>query len=907
MSKDFFGIEKQLKTPLGEHKYYSLKDLAEKKPEVKKLPYSIRILLENAIRNYDGFAVTEEHLNTLLDWKSTAGDKDIPYTPARVLMQDFTGVPAVVDIASIRAEVARKGKDTGKTNPIVPAEMVIDHSVMIEYFGTQNAYQKNVDLEYQRNEERYKLLKWGQQAFDNFTVVPPGMGICHQVNIENLAKVVIPRDGYLLPDTLVGTDSHTPMVNGLGVLGWGVGGIEAEAAMLGQPIYMILPQVIGLKLTGKLPEGATATDLVLTIVRLLRDYGVVGKIVEVFGPALANLTIPDRATISNMSPEFGCTDTHWPVDEQTLAYLKKTNRGDDHIAMVEAYAKENMLWRTDDDQAEYTDTLELDLGTVEPTISGPKRPQDKILLREAKESVINLLKDNYSRDYVPVDERGWANDPAVATAPADSKIKSVPIKVGDLEYNLTDGAVVIAAITSCTNTSNPSVMLGAGLVAKNAVERGLDVKPWVKTSLAPGSRVVTEYLNNAELMPFFEALKFHVVGYGCTTCIGNSGDMIKQVQDAVIENDLVACSALSGNRNFEARIHPNIKMNFLASPMLVVAYALAGRMDFDMNNEPLGHDPNGEPVYLKDIWPSQEEINAVMDKVVTAEDYRKTYETVFDGDETWQALNAPTGSLYDWDSKSTYIQEAPFFKDISEEVPNPENITGAKVLLQLGDMVTTDHISPAGKFLPEHPAGQYLTGNGIEQKDFNSYGSRRGNHEVMMRGTFANVRIKNKLASREGGWTKYHPTGEEMYVYDASMKYQEAGTPLVVIGGKEYGSGSSRDWAAKGTTLLGVKAVITESFERIHRSNLVGMGVLPMVFMEGENQDTLGLDGSETYDITGLDSDLTPGKIVDVTATKADGTKVEFKSKLRLDSGVDVEYYKHGGILNYVLRNFLKD
>ncbi len=907
MSNDFFGIEKTLKTPLGEHKYFSLKDLAEKKPEVKKLPYSIRILLENAVRNYDGFAVTEEHLNTLLDWKSTAGDKDIPYTPARVLMQDFTGVPAVVDIASLRSEVARKGKDTNKTNPIVPAEMVIDHSVMIEYFGTQNAYQKNVDLEYQRNEERYKLLKWGQQAFDNFTVVPPGMGICHQVNIENLAKVVIPRDGYLLPDTLVGTDSHTPMVNGLGVLGWGVGGIEAEAAMLGQPIYMILPEVIGLKLTGELPEGATATDLVLTIVRLLRDYGVVGKIVEVFGPALANLAIPDRATISNMSPEFGCTDTHWPVDEQTLAYLKKTNRGDDHIAMVEAYAKENLLWRTDDDQAEYNDVLTLDLSTVEPTISGPKRPQDKILLREAKDSIINLLKDNYSRDYIPVADRGWANDPAVATAPANNKIKSIPIKKGDLEYNLTDGAVVMAAITSCTNTSNPSVMLGAGLVAKNAVEKGLDIKPWVKTSLAPGSRVVTEYLNNANLMPYFEALKFHVVGYGCTTCIGNAGDMIKEVQEAVIENDLVACSALSGNRNFEARIHPSIKMNFLASPMLVVAYAIAGRMDFDMNNEPLGLDPNGDPVFLKDIWPSQAEINEIMDKVVTAEDYKKTYASVFDGDEAWQSLNAPKGSIYDWDDKSTYIQEAPFFKDISEEAPEPIDIKGAKVLLQLGDMITTDHISPAGKFLPEHPAGKYLSENGIAQKDFNSYGSRRGNHEVMMRGTFANVRIKNKLASREGGWTTYHPSGEEMPVYDASMKYQDAGTPLIVIGGKEYGSGSSRDWAAKGTTLLGVKAVITESFERIHRSNLVGMGVLPMVFMEGENQETLGLTGNESYDILGINSDLTPGKIVDVTATAPDGSKKSFKSKLRLDSGVDVEYYKHGGILNYVLRNFLKD
>lgn len=901
MAQDFFGIKKQLPNKLGSHKYFSLFDLAKSKPVVNTLPYSIRILLENAIRNYDGFAVTEEHLNTLLNWRETAGKKDIPYSPARVLMQDFTGVPAVVDIASIRSEVARKGKDTSKTNPVVPADIVIDHSVMVEFFGTQDSYRKNVDLEYQRNEERYKVFKWAQQGLSNLGVVPPGMGICHQVNLEYLAKGVMERDGYLFPDTLVGTDSHTPMVNGIGVLGWGVGGIEAEAAMLGQPIYMILPEVIGLKISGEMREGATATDLVLTIVKLLRDYGVVGKFVEVFGEGLDNLTVADRATISNMSPEFGCTDTHWPIDDQTLAYMRKTNRSEDHISMVEAYAKANMLWRNPDDQIDYTDVLELDLSTIEPTISGPKRPQDKILLRDSKETIKSLLSESYNRAYVPVDDRNSSD------GVAEGKIKSIPMKKGDIRFDLSDGAVVIAAITSCTNTSNPSVMIGAGMVAKKAVELGLNIKPWVKTSLAPGSRVVTEYLYKSELLPYLEALKFHVVGYGCTTCIGNSGDMMEDVQKAVIENDMVVCSALSGNRNFEARIHPNIKMNFLASPMLVVAYAIAGRMDFDMENDPLGQDPNGNDVYLKDIWPSQAEINAMMDKVVTPEDFKKSYSTVFDGDEAWKKLDAPSGQTYEWDSNSTYIQEAPFFKDISTEVQEPKDISGAKVLLQLGDMVTTDHISPAGKFLPEHPAGKYLVENGVAQRDFNSYGSRRGNHEVMMRGTFANVRIKNKLASKEGGYTTYHPTGDEMSVYDASMKYQEDNTPLVVIGGKEYGSGSSRDWAAKGTNLLGVKAVITESFERIHRSNLVGMGVLPMVFMEGENQDTLGLNGDEEYSISGISKDLSPGKIVNVSAKKPDGTSVDFQAKLRLDSGVDVEYYKHGGILHYVLRNFLTD
>lgn len=882
MPQDFFGIEKELNSDLGSHKYFSLSDLAEKQPVVKKLPYSIRILLENAIRNYDAFAVTEDHLQTILNWKETAGDKDIPYTPARVLMQDFTGVPAVVDIASIRAEVARKGKDTGQTNPVVPADMVIDHSVVVDHFGTPDSYKKNVDLEYERNAERYKLLKWGQQAFTNFSVVPPGMGICHQVNLEYLAKGVIARDGYLFPDTLVGTDSHTPMVNGIGVLGWGVGGIEAEAAMLGQPIYMILPQVIGLKITGKMKEGTTSTDLVLTITRLLRDYGVVGKIVEVFGPGLANLAVTDRATISNMSPEFGCTDTHWPIDSQTLDYMRKTSRTEDHIDMVEKYAKANMLWRDDSAEIEYTDVIELDLATVEPTISGPKRPQDKILLRNAKGQIDKLLND------------------------FESKRQSIEVSSKDYgDFTLDEASVVVAAITSCTNTSNPSVMIGAGLVAKKANEKGLTIKPWVKTSLAPGSRVVTEYLDKSNLSAELDKLKFYTVGYGCTTCIGNSGDMIPEVQKAVIDNNMIVCSALSGNRNFEARIHPNIKMNFLASPMLVVAYALAGTMDFDMNNDALGEDQAGNPVYLKDIWPSSSEIQEVMTAVLSPADYKANYETIFDGDDTWKNLKAPTGQTYDWDSNSTYIQEAPFFQNISEVVPDPENISGAKVLLQLGDMVTTDHISPAGKFLPEQPAGKYLVEHNVEKRDFNSYGSRRGNHEVMMRGTFANVRIKNKLASREGGWTTYQPTGEEMTVFDASMKYQDAGTPLVVIGGKEYGSGSSRDWAAKGTALLGVKAVIVESYERIHRSNLVGMGVLPLQFQEGETQDTLGLIGDEAYHISGIANNLTPGKLVDVTATKPDGTEIKFQAKVRLDSGVDVEYYKHGGILNYVLRNFL--
>jgi aconitate hydratase len=908
--RDSLKTKKTLTVGGSKYSYYSLKEAAKQIGDISRLPFSLKVLLENLLRFEDDRSVTIDDIKAFADWlgkgKST---REIAYRPARVLMQDFTGVPAVVDLAAMRDAMKTLGEDPEKINPLAPVDLVIDHSVMVDYFGGENAFKKNVDREYERNGERYKFLKWGQGAFDNFRVVPPGTGICHQVNLEYLAQTVwtadVKGETFAYPDTLVGTDSHTTMVNGLSVLGWGVGGIEAEAAMLGQPIYMILPKVVGLKLTGKLPEGATATDLVLTITKLLRDFGVVGKIVEVYGDALDDLAVAERATISNMSPEFGCTDTHWPIDQQTLNYLRKSARDEEHIAMVEAYAKTNMLWRDENYNIDYSENLELDLGTIEPTISGPKRPQDKILLRNAKETVINVLKNSYQRDYTPLSERGWANDPGQVAAAVNTSIKSVPMKVGDVEYNLTDASVVIAAITSCTNTSNPSVMIGAGLVAKKAVELGLDIKPWVKTSLAPGSRVVTEYLKKSNLLPYLEALKFHVVGYGCTTCIGNSGDMKAEVQKAVLENDLVVASTLSGNRNFEARIHPNIKMNFLASPMLVVAYALAGRMDFDFQTEPIAHQPTGEAVYLKDLWPAQAEINEVMNQVLTPEDYKSNYATVFAGDDTWKALNAPTGSLYDWDSKSTYIQEAPFFQNLPDEVPTPPDIKGAKVLLQLGDMVTTDHISPAGKFHPSHPAGQYLTERGVQQKDFNSYGSRRGNHEVMMRGTFANVRIKNKLAKQEGGWTTYHKTGEEMTVFDASMKYQEAGTDLVVIGGKEYGSGSSRDWAAKGTQLLGVKAVIVESYERIHRSNLVGMGVLPLQFEEGQTQDTLGLDGSETYDITGLDN-LSANQLIDVVATKTDGTEIKFKALSRLDSAVDVEYYKNGGILNYVLRQFLK-
>lgn len=894
------------------------------KENIEKLPFSIRILLENALRNKDDFAITQEHVDTLLNWNPGGTDKEVPYKPARVLMQDFTGVPAVVDIASIRSEVIRKGKDGTKINPLIPVDLVIDHSVQVDYFGTDYSLKRNVDLEYERNKERYQLLKWAQQSFQNFTVVPPGMGICHQVNLEYLASGVVERDGWAFPDTLVGTDSHTPMVNGIGVVGWGVGGIEAEAAILGQPIYFTCPQVIGLKLEGKLPEGITATDMVLEITQLLRNYGVVGKFVEVFGEGLNNLSVTDRATISNMSPEFGCTVTYFPIDDQTIDYMKKTNRSEKQIKLVEDYCKTNMLWRENEEKIVYSDVLELNLDNLKPNVAGPKRPQDKILVEDLGSKFQELLDANYSRQYVPLKKRkecAWLEEGGSGTEftfeehkPTDVEsevkvkkelIKSVRIKLRNEEYVLTDGDIAIAAITSCTNTSNPTVMLGAGLVAKKAIERGLQVKPWVKTSLAPGSKVVTEYLERSGLMEDLEALKFHLVGYGCTSCIGNSGPLPPHVERAIDKADLVLTSVVSGNRNFEARIHPKVRMNFLASPMLVVAYALVGKVDTNLLEDPLGYDPNGEAVYLKDIWPSSQEINEVMSKALTPKDFESTYSVIFDGEEQWQELDAPTGDDYDWGLESTYIKQAPFFQDISEDVPEPQDVVGANVLLKMGDSVTTDHISPAGSFAPTSPAGKYLEENGVKRYMFNSYGSRRGNHEVMMRGTFANVRINNELSEQEGGYTTYLPTNEPMSVYDAAMKYIDNDIPLVVIAGKEYGSGSSRDWAAKGTALLGVKAVIAESYERIHRSNLVGMGVFPLEF-KNTTPAELGLDGTEKYTISGISEGLTPGKTLNVEFEKTNGNKGNFEVVCRLDSQIEIEYYKNGGILHYVLREFLK-
>ncbi|HLT08212.1 MAG TPA: aconitate hydratase [Cyclobacteriaceae bacterium] len=925
MSQDLFNIKRQLHTSKGTFDYWSLTELQNQGYDIAKLPFSIRILLENALRNFDDFAVTKENVATLLHWKPEASDKDIPYKPARVLMQDFTGVPAVVDIASLRAEAVRKGKDAEKINPLIPVDLVVDHSVQVDYFGTNYSYTKNVDMEYERNGERYQFLKWAQNSFDNFSVVPPGMGICHQVNLEYLAQGVIARDGQVFPDTLVGTDSHTPMVNGIGVIGWGVGGIEAEAAILGQPIYFIMPEVVGLKLTGKLPLGTTATDMVLTITELLRRHGVVGKFVEVFGNGLDNLTVPDRATIANMSPEFGCTVTYFPIDDRTLYYMSQTNRPAEQIKLVEDYAKANMLWRQDEDKINYTRVIELDLSTVEPTVSGPKRPQDKILLKDFKKKFGELLEEVHGRTYTPFDKRdksrwfaeGGRNVPH-ADKLADSELdleletrtkqglKTVVVNLNNERFELHDGSIVIASITSCTNTSNPSVMLGAGLVARKARERGLDTKPWVKTSLAPGSKVVTDYLTSANLLDDLEALRFHVVGYGCASCIGNSGPLPPHIAMAVDDNDLIVASVLSGNRNFEARIHPQVKMNYLMSPMLVVAYALAGRVDVDLINEPLGHDPNLEPVYLKDIWPSDEEISEVMRQVLSPQDYTKNYGEIFEGNEQWKALEAPMDKVYRWSEDSTYIKEVPFFEGISAEAPDPQDVAGAKVLLKLGDSITTDHISPAGSFSESSPAGQYLINKGVEKRFFNSYGSRRGNDEVMVRGTFANVRIKNELATREGGYTTHIPSGEEMTVYDASQKYQQEGTPLVVLAGKEYGSGSSRDWAAKGTFLLGIKAVLAESYERIHRSNLVGMGVMPLQYLPEQRAESLGLTGTETISIKGISEGLHPLKRLQVEAVKEDGAVISFEVTARLDSAIEVEYYRHGGILNYVLRQFLK-
>ncbi len=847
------------------------------------LPYTLKVLLENLLRHEDGKNITADDIQALANWDPAAEpEREISFTPARVILQDFTGVPAVVDLAAMRDAVVKLGGKATAINPLSPVELVIDHSVQVDHFGAPDALARNNAIEFERNRERYAFLRWGQNAFRNFRVVPPNTGIVHQVNLEYLGRVVfdVEQDGQRLayPDTLVGTDSHTTMINGLGVLGWGVGGIEAEAAMLGQPITMLIPQVIGFELKGQLAEGATGTDLVLTVTKMLRDYGVVGKFVEFFGDGLDHLPLADRATIGNMSPEYGSTCAVFPIDDETLRYLELTGRSPELIKLVEAYAKEQGLWRGSAPRARYTHVLTLDLGTVEPSIAGPKRPQDHIPLRQAAGKARTLL-----------------------AKPDGGEPTRAATSLGGESFELEDGAVVIAAITSCTNTSNPAVMIGAGLLARNAAARGLKPKPWVKTSLAPGSKVVTDYYRKAGLLDDLAKVGFHLVGYGCTTCIGNSGPLPEPIAEAITSRDITACSVLSGNRNFEGRIHPLVKMNFLASPPLVVAYALAGNMKIDLYNDPLGTDRDGNPVYLKDIWPSSREVHDLIRSTIDATMFKSSYANVFAGDENWNSLAVPSGETYAWDPKSTYVQNPPYFEGMTREPQPPKDIRGARVLALLGDMVTTDHISPAGSIGRNTPAGQYLLSLGVDQKDFNSYGARRGNHEVMMRGTFANIRLRNQLApGTEGGWTVYFPTGEQMSIYDAAMRYQKDGTPLVVIAGQEYGAGSSRDWAAKGTALLGVRAVIAESFERIHRSNLIGMGVLPLQFLDGDTAASLGLDGTETFDIVGLGVERVPR--VRVTATKPDGKRIEFEARVRIDTPKEQEYFVHGGILHYVLR-----
>jgi aconitate hydratase len=881
-----------LRTSFGEVALYRIDALQQAGVNgLDRLPYSIRVLLENLLRHEDGRIITAEDVLALARWSGAGEPREIAFMPARVVMQDFTGVPAVVDLAAMRSAMHRMGGDPMKINPVVPVDLVIDHSVQVDVFGTPDAYEKNVELEYQRNVERYTFLRWAQSAFREFRIVPPGMGIVHQVNLEYLSPLVHRREQHgevtAYPDTLVGTDSHTTMINGLGVLGWGVGGIEAEAVMLGQPYYMLTPEVVGFRLTGELPEGATATDLVLTVTQMLRQKGVVGKFVEFTGEGVSRLSLPDRATIANMAPEYGATMGFFPVDAETIAYLRGTGRPDEVVELAERYCKENLLFRTDDaPEPIFSDLLELDLSTVEPSLAGPKRPHDRVRLREAKSSFAVSLR-------APVKERGFEL--------SEEQIgKRVGVEGAD--YSLTHGDVVIAAITSCTNTSNPSVMIGAGLLAKKAVERGLQVKPWVKTSLAPGSRVVTDYLQASGLIPYLEQLRFHVVGYGCTTCIGNSGPVPEPIARAVKEGDLVVAAVLSGNRNFEGRINPVVRANYLASPMLVVAYALAGTVNIDLFNEPLGTDRNGQPVYLRDIWPSQQEIRREIAAALQPDMFRRQYARVFAGDKFWQNLPVPEGELYTWDSSSTYIQEPPYFVNLSPEPAPLSDIEDAYVLAVFGDSITTDHISPAGSIAVNSPAGQYLIQRGVSPQEFNSYGARRGNHEVMMRGTFANIRIKNLLLpGTEGGITVHFPSGETLPIYEAAMRYKEAGIPLVVIAGKEYGSGSSRDWAAKGTILLGVRAVLAESFERIHRSNLVGMGVLPLQFQPGENRDTLGLTGRERYSILGI-RDLQPRQTVTVVAREENGNEKRFTAIARIDTPVEAEYYRHGGILQMVLR-----
>jgi aconitate hydratase len=891
---------------------YSLAALEKSHPGLARLPYSLKILLENLLRREDGRFVDSDDIRVLGSWDvSSADQKEIAFTPARVLLQDFTGVPAVVDLAAMRDGMVRLGGDPRRVNPLQPVELVIDHSVQVDHFAERNAADLNASLEFSRNKERYTFLRWGQEAFQNFRVVPPDTGIVHQVNLEYLARVVFrestPEGTLLYPDTLVGTDSHTTMVNGLGVVGWGVGGIEAEAAMLGQPISMLIPEVVGFRLVDRLPEGATATDLVLTITERLRKLGVVGKFVEFYGPGLEFLTIADRATLGNMSPEYGATIAICPIDDMTLDYLRLTGREESHVKVVEAYAKEQGLFRTPGSKDPvYTTTIELDLSTVEPSLAGPKRPQDRVSLRQAKykfqQAVDTMLAERKPKP-LPTSKPGEDSAPApVATATA---VASTDTDIPGME-GLTHGSVVVAAITSCTNTSNPSVMIGAGLLARNAVKRGLKVKPWVKTSLAPGSLVVTEYFKAAGLLEYLAELGFNIVGYGCTTCIGNSGPLPEPVSSIVRDRNLIVASVLSGNRNFEGRIQSQVRANYLASPPLVVAYALAGKMQVDLTTEPLGTGTNGEPVYLKDIWPSEREIQDTMLSSVKSDMFRAKYAEVFDGDARWRSLPIPTGERFDWSDDSTYIRNPPFFDGLTREPVAPSDIRNARVLAVLGDSVTTDHISPAGSIPADSPAGRYLISKGVSPADFNSYGARRGNHEVMMRGTFANIRLRNQLApGTEGGWTTLLPQGEVMTIYDASVRYRETGVPLLVIAGKEYGSGSSRDWAAKGTLLLGVKAVLAESFERIHRSNLVNMGVLPLEFNAAENASTLKLSGREQYDIIGMGSSLTPRGAVTVRATTQDGSTREFTAVARIDTPEELIAFRHGGILPYVLRQLL--
>jgi aconitate hydratase len=924
---DSFGSRAALRVGQREFTILRLGTVEEAVPGASRLPFCLKILLENLLRTEDGRSVRANDIEALANWQPQAEPRrEIAFTPSRVLLQDFTGVPAVVDLAAMRAAMNRLGGDPRRINPLQPVELVIDHSVQVDDFGSQLAFRTNANMEFARNHERYLFLRWGQEAFRNFKVVPPDTGIVHQVNLEYLARVVFTDESaqprpLAYPDTLVGTDSHTTMINGLGVLGWGVGGIEAEAAMLGQPVSMLIPQVVGFKLTGRLPEGATATDLVLTVTEMLRRKGVVGKFVEFYGEGIAALSLADRATIANMAPEYGATCGIFPVDAETLRYLRFTGRPAELVQLVEAYCKEQGLFHTTNSpEAEYSDTLQLNLSSVEASVAGPTRPQDRVRLRDSKRSFSDALRAMLSRAKPKADGElpcarfeAQRQGPTSTTQPAAGSpiaAAGVPVTLDGQTHELHHGSVVIAAITSCTNTSNPSVMMAAGLLAKKAAERGLQTKPWVKTSLAPGSKVVTDYLIGAGLMRSLEQLRFHLVGYGCTTCIGNSGPLAPAISKAIEEGDLVVAAVLSGNRNFEGRVHAEVRANYLASPPLVVAYALAGRMDIDLYQEPLGQDTNGRAVYLRDIWPTQKEIQEAIDRGIHSQMFHKVYGEVFKGDERWSALPVPAGDLYEWEPTSTYVKQPPYFVDMAGQPAPVKDIHGARVLALLGDSITTDHISPAGSIKVQSPAGKYLIEHGVQPKDFNSYGSRRGNHEVMVRGTFANVRLRNLLApGTEGGFTRHLPDGESMSIYDAAMKYEKEGVPLLVLAGKEYGSGSSRDWAAKGPRLLGVRAVIAESYERIHRSNLVGMGVLPLQFKTGERAKSLGLTGEEVYDIDGLAAavakGLTDDREIKVRARRADGATRDFHAIVRIDTPQEVLYYQHGGILQYVLRQLL--